>query len=192
MRIDGLKKYQRRDRRVYFSDLPTPVRAKANEWLRRFCNRRGGNPPQWLFAIYVGQAKRLALNPPDSAWGRSMHARRGGRAVQRRYRLEGRHPTEKATQVSVLRRKASARSGRGNDDQSKGAPVDQTHILFHGICSSGLNGRAQGEALCAEIARKLADAISLDYRFRRNLAPPQQNWAWEVRLMPVPLGSDEP
>ena len=26
----------------------------------------------WLFAIYVGQAKRLALNPPDSAWGRQM------------------------------------------------------------------------------------------------------------------------
>ncbi len=106
MRIDGLKKYQRRDRRDYFSDLPAPIRAKANEWLRRFCNRRGGNPPRWLFAIYVAQAKRLALNPPDAAWGRSMLARRGGRAVQRRYRLEGRHPTEKATQRRLALQKA--------------------------------------------------------------------------------------
>ena len=49
----------------------------------------------------VGQAKRLALNPPNSAWGRSMHAKRGGLAVQRRYWLEGRHPTTHATSVRL-------------------------------------------------------------------------------------------
>ena len=51
----------------------------------------------------MGQAKRLALNPPTSEWGRCMLAKRGGYAVQRRYQYEGRHPTAKATQVRVSR-----------------------------------------------------------------------------------------
>jgi hypothetical protein len=40
----------------------------------------------WRYAILVGQAKRLALNPPDSAWGHKMLAKRGGLAVQMQYR----------------------------------------------------------------------------------------------------------
>ena len=58
--------------------------------------------PPWRFAILVAQAKRLALTPPDSAWGRSMLAKRGGRAVQQTYRAEGRHPTKIATRNRLL------------------------------------------------------------------------------------------
>ena len=74
-------------------------------WLKKFLTRWDRDLPPWRFAILVGQAKRLALNPPTSAWGRSMHAKRGGLAVQRKYRLEGRHPTEKATQVRLAKQR---------------------------------------------------------------------------------------
>lgn len=36
----------------------------------------------------AGIAKRLVLNPPDSAWGRRMLAIRGGKARQRQAKLE--------------------------------------------------------------------------------------------------------
>lgn len=95
------KKYRGRNPKGYFRDLPWEARNKAYWWLHRFVARWGRNLPAWRFAILVGQAKRLALNPPTSAWGRSMLAKRGGLAVQRKYLLEGRHPTEQATQESL-------------------------------------------------------------------------------------------
>jgi len=98
MRIEGLEKYQRRNQNGYFDGLRPDVRDCARGWLDRFVRRRraSGKPfPRWLFAIYVGQAKRLARNPPSSAWGRSMHAKRGSHKVQRKYRCEGRQPTLK-------------------------------------------------------------------------------------------------
>jgi hypothetical protein len=52
--------------------------------------------PDWRMGILVGQARRLALNPPDSAWGRSMLAARGGPALQRRRREEKQYQGEKA------------------------------------------------------------------------------------------------
>lgn len=99
--IPGLKKYQGRNPNGYFQDLDWPVRRRAYRWLGVFLKRWGRNLTSWRFPILVGQAKRLALNPPDSAWGRSMAAKKGGYAVQRRYRVEGRHPTAKATQVRL-------------------------------------------------------------------------------------------
>lgn len=117
MRIRGLKEYQRRGRRGVFCDLEPDQRQAAIRILRRLFERWKGDLPQWRRAILIGQAKRLALNPPDSSWGRSMLARRGGYAVQRMYRMEGKHPTEKATRVRVLRRKSlstgQARAGNG-------------------------------------------------------------------------------
>ena len=95
MRIEGLEKYQRRNRSGYFEDLSPEAQHRAREWLSRFVQRRqasGQKLPQWKYAILVGQAKRLALNPPTSQWGRSMHAKKGGYAVQRKYRMEGRNP----------------------------------------------------------------------------------------------------
>jgi hypothetical protein len=76
-----------------------------------------GSVPQWLFALYVGQAKRLALNPPSYEWSRWMNAKKGGYAVQRKYRAEGRHPTEKATYARLaalnVRREAERRKRLG-------------------------------------------------------------------------------
>lgn len=113
MRIPKLANYRHRNPYGYFQDLPWEVRQRAYGWLDRFINRREathGGVPAWLFAIYVGQARRLALNPPTPAWGRSMRAKKGGYAVQRRYRLEGRHPTARATLCRVVKQRAKRRA----------------------------------------------------------------------------------
>jgi len=110
MKIEGLSNYRGRNPHGYFQDLPWKVRQRAYAWLSRFLKR---HPycPRWRFAILVGQAKRLALMSDDelSAWGRSMQAKHGGYAVQRRYRQEGRvgpdHPAHKAAEVSAAQRK---------------------------------------------------------------------------------------
>jgi hypothetical protein len=67
----------------YFDEMPPEVRRRAEEWFAKFRDRWEWNLPNWRLAILVGQARRLALNPPSSAWGRSMLAARGGRALQR-------------------------------------------------------------------------------------------------------------
>lgn len=120
--IPGLKKYQGCNPNGYFQDLDWPVRRRAYRWLGVFLKRWGRNLTSWRFPILVGQAKRLALNPPDSAWGRSMNARKGGYAVQHQYRAEGRHPTEKATHARLatlkVRNEAERRKRFGLPPQS--------------------------------------------------------------------------
>ncbi len=111
MRIEGLRKYRGRNPSGYFQDLPWVVRQRAHSWLSVFMRRWGRNMTQWRFAILVGQAKRLALMSDEErgAWGRSMHAKRGGYAVQQGYRKEGRtgpaHPAHRAAEVSAAQRK---------------------------------------------------------------------------------------
>lgn len=103
MRILTLEKYRGRNPQGYFRDLPDKARHAAYQWLKHFVTRWGRNLPAWRFAILVGQAKRLALNPPSSQWGRSMLAKRGGLAVQKKYRIEGRNPTRRATAVRLAK-----------------------------------------------------------------------------------------
>lgn len=113
MRIPKLDRYRHKTGLCYFQDLPSDIRQHAYQWLDRFIKRREathGSVPGWLFAIYVGQAKRLALSPPTSAWGRSMLAKRGGLAVQRRYRLEGRDATGRATRCRVIKQNTGKRA----------------------------------------------------------------------------------
>lgn len=112
MRIERLRKFRGRNPRGYFENLSWDVRQQAYAWLNKFVTRRKarfGDVPGWLFAIYVGQAKRLALNPPTAAWGRSMLARRGGYAAQRRFRMEGRDIQAHATRCRVTKQAAIKR-----------------------------------------------------------------------------------
>jgi hypothetical protein len=110
MKIKGLQHHRRPNQRGYFDEMPFAVQQRASEWLCRLMKR---HPycPGWLFPILLGQAKRLARMSEEerSAWGRSMHAMRGGYAVQRRYWQEGRigpdHPAHKAAEVSAAQRK---------------------------------------------------------------------------------------
>ena len=88
MKIIALAKYRGRNPKGYCN--------RAFQWLYRLASKWGRDLPAWRFAILVGQAKRLALNPPTSAWGQSMLAKRGGLAVQRKYLLrEGILPSER-------------------------------------------------------------------------------------------------
>jgi hypothetical protein len=116
MRIAALEKYRRHTPAGYFLDFTPAVRRSAYRWLDRFCKRWRGDLPGWRLAILVGQARRLALNPPTSQWGRSMLARRGGLAVQRKYRLEGKHPTERATRCRLQKLTAKKRTADGASD----------------------------------------------------------------------------
>jgi hypothetical protein len=101
MKIEALKKYRKRHAKgSYFEDLPANLRQQAAGWLQHFKQRQRaqGKPIHpWLLAIYVGQAKRLTLNPPSSGWGRSMRAKKGGYAAQQAYRWEDRGPTAGTT-----------------------------------------------------------------------------------------------
>jgi hypothetical protein len=104
MRIEALKDYEQRHLKgSYFLDLPPHLRDFARHHLRCLSERRQGHLPPWRFAILVGRAKFLAIRKPDSQWGRSMLAKRGGYAVQSQYRLEGGSPTAKATAVRLAR-----------------------------------------------------------------------------------------
>jgi len=108
MKILALEKFRKRKREGYFQGLPRELQYIAYQWLQRFVTRWRHDLPQWRLAILVGQAKRLALNPPTSEWGRSMLAKRGGLAVQRKYRIDGRHPTKRATQVRLAKQRKRA------------------------------------------------------------------------------------
>ena len=108
MKILALEKFRTGNRNGYFQGLPRELQYIAYQWLQRFVTRWPHDLPSWRLAILVGQAKRLALNPPSSEWGRSMLAKRGGLAVQRKYRIEGRHPTRRATQVRLAKRRNKA------------------------------------------------------------------------------------
>jgi hypothetical protein len=91
-----------------FEGLSPQQEQEASHLLAKFL-RRHPDCPAWLYPILVGNARRLALNPPSSAWGRSMRAKKGGYATQRRYRIEGRtgpqHPAHYAATVSASKRK---------------------------------------------------------------------------------------
>lgn len=101
----------KRWRKNLFDDLPLELQWRARGWLTKFYQRWKGDLPGWRRAILIGRARWLALHPPSSGWGRSMLAKKGGHAVQRRYVMEGRtgerHPAHKAARFS-----ASLRSGR--------------------------------------------------------------------------------
>jgi hypothetical protein len=97
-----------RRRGPMFDGLSPQQEREAYRLLAKFL---GCHPdcPRWLYPILVGNARRLAINPPSSAWGRSMRAKKGGKATQRRYLMEGRtgqnHPAHYAAIVSASNRK---------------------------------------------------------------------------------------
>jgi hypothetical protein len=109
MRIEGLRAFRGRNPGGYFVDLPFDIRQHAEMWLHRFCERWRGNLPRWRFAILIGQARRLARTSSEerSAWGRSMLAKRGGKAVQKFYRCggNGNYRAHRAAIISAARRK---------------------------------------------------------------------------------------
>jgi hypothetical protein len=147
---------------------------------------RGRTVEPWLYAILCGQAKRLVRNPPTSAWARSMRAKRGGYAVQEQYRAEGRHPTARATAIRVLRQQgppaAPCNVRRGN---LPGPPeLDMTEIRRHGV-ASGHTGRSMGGTLVRQVTEAVQRVVDGSSRFGEHIAPPSEQWEWELRLRPI-------
>jgi hypothetical protein len=97
-RIPGLEPYRRpAPQGDYFSDLPYEAQQRALRLLWKWCQKWGADLPPCRLAILVARARRLALHPLGSAWGKSLRCRRGGLAAQKDYRLRGIDPTAKAT-----------------------------------------------------------------------------------------------
>ncbi len=112
MRIDGFVRQPRRFEKDLFDDLVPVLRSKAEALLAEFCRKHRLRlaSERWLYPVLIGQARRLAVNPPTSAWGRSMLSRLGGQRVQQLYREQGRtgrdHPAHKAARISANRRRS--------------------------------------------------------------------------------------
>jgi hypothetical protein len=111
-KIPGLQNYRDRKSNGTFEDLPFNLRNEAQMRLWHMCQPWGNDLPGWRYAILVGQARRLARNPPDSVWGRTMLAKRGGLAVQKLYKWEGINPTAKATTAHSRKLQATPRPKR--------------------------------------------------------------------------------
>jgi hypothetical protein len=137
MKIEGLKKYRDRNREGRFGDLPPMVRREAEQWLFELCKpwRERRSLPGYVYGILCGQAKRLARTTPEerSKWGRSMRAKKGGYAVQRRYKLEGRNPTACATHMSKCIRETRKQRQKEAEERTRlGQPEPSRHGFTQG------------------------------------------------------------
>ena len=80
-----------------FDDIPQLAqRDRAKEIYAELCDRHAERLVScpWLRPVLAGRARWLATNPNarDSAWGRRMRRRKGGKHTQRRYQDDGWHP----------------------------------------------------------------------------------------------------
>jgi hypothetical protein len=105
-----------------------------------------------------------------------MRAKKGGYSVQRIYRLEGRIPTEKATCARRLKAQADV-----TNEETEGEAPKLATVTLNGVCRTGWTGREQADSILREISR----LISLDSNFGEHVAPPRNQWEWELRLTPV-------
>jgi hypothetical protein len=158
MAIVGLDRFQKRGERHVFEDLPYPQRAAAEEWLRRLMAKgraERGRVLPWLRAIYVGQAKRLA-STDTHAWGKRMLAKRGGYAVQRLYRKQGRtgprHPAQKATRVRLARQQRQ----RDGSDGRPGAVPGRVPASSHDYQQWSVQGRPGAAPMVVTVGRRPA------------------------------------
>lgn len=72
-----------------FSSLPFEQRKAAEAWLWKFCQKWGEDLPSWRYAILVGVAKRLAVNPPAPKFGLRLLRARSGHGTTRKFRALG-------------------------------------------------------------------------------------------------------
>ena len=90
-----------------FADLTWHQQRAAEQWLTKFCKRWGSDLPNWRRAILIGTAKRLALHPPQSGFGRRLQGAWGGNATARKYRALGLpHPRIVAMHAAMAWKKA--------------------------------------------------------------------------------------
>lgn len=109
-----------------FASLTWQQQRKAEQLLHKFCARWGSDLPHWRRAILTGVAKRLALHPLGSDWGKATFKRRGNkasvRAAQIATALGQPTPLDKA---QAARREKARERRKGPRMMAKGwLPVD--------------------------------------------------------------------
>jgi len=111
-----------------------------------------------------------------------MLARKGGLAVQRQYRLEGRDPTAIANRVRLAR----GTRARLADEESPEAPKRRqvTPIIIKG--QSGPHIPPQDFA--KQVAERVEHILSCDDRFYSvAVGSHVSGWEWEIMIAGVPL-----
>lgn len=102
-----------------FAGLTWQQQRAAEQWLWKFCVRWGMDLPNWRRAILIGVAKRLAVNPPASRFGKRLAGCAAGRASARSRQRSGCNPgyqvlLDRGTRLhefSLAARKIKARAG---------------------------------------------------------------------------------
>jgi hypothetical protein len=183
LQSDNYKRY-RYPKGSYFQNLPAWARPKAWELLSRFLarHRASGLPLEsWRLPLLVGQARRLALNPPDSGWGRSMRARKGGLAAQRKYRAERRNPlTDFNDKRQIMESAQGPEKAVGKSKPSGPVTFSRATIPIRGQ----VRGRMPVD-LAKQIAEQVTYKLSSDDRFSLNVGPQPSLWEYQIFMTPV-------
>jgi hypothetical protein len=114
-----------------------------------------------------------------------MLAKRGGYAVQRRYRLDGRHPTAKASRVRRARAGARQRLVPHGMTAPSRPPTDAAALFASGVTFTGRNGYETAQRILSDIAGR---AFANDPRFLMGATSfaVLSRWAWRLEVTPVP------
>lgn len=99
------RKPKSHERERLFDDLPPQQEAAASLKLSELLKRRPW--AAWRYPVLIGRARVVVQKSPEEwrKWALQRQARRGGLAVQRIYREQGRDTITKAREISLLNRK---------------------------------------------------------------------------------------
>ncbi|MGA2631351.1 MAG: hypothetical protein ABSG54_14225 [Terriglobia bacterium] len=111
-----------------------------------------------------------------------MRARKGGLAVQRLYRLQGRDPTARATQVRLARDAARVRPTDEAGPQTPKRP-QLTPIIIRGQSRGGTTP----QEFAKQVAERAAHILSCDDRFYSiAVGSRAREWDWDLMIVGVP------
>lgn len=205
MRIESLRKYQRRRRSGRFDDLPPPQRAAAEAHYHRLCARWGENLPQWRRAILVGRAKDLAIRPRDEAWARRLRRQGKTRSVtplpsalasaenQPRAATQpvpNPHlPVELASCSEPIKLASSSpvvkmASSLAEPSISPTPAAHTVRLDVRGVTPSGVDGYDTSQRILADIAQRAFSNPHFSMAVPGKDLPPR--WAWRLEVVPVP------
>jgi hypothetical protein len=171
---------------------PDGQRVLAEQWLQRFVAQRRaqGKPLEpWVLALYHGQARRLARNPPTSRWATRLraHHRRGrptappsplaSRAVGAIRMVAGPLPhfTPSVAPLPV-----------SCDPVPLTPPLHTPSRLdVRGITRTGTDGAATAQAILRDLANHAFGCSPLFSEATMGQDLPRA-WAWHLEVVPVP------
>jgi hypothetical protein len=192
MPIHSLKVYQRRrrDSPDGFADLPDGQRVLAEQWLQRFVAQRRaqGKPLEpWVLALYHGQARRLARNPPTRGWAKQLRSRRPVRrpAAQSASALPPAAMTIHRVTGPVFTERPQATPLRPPLWKEPQPLQASLRLDVRGVTRSGPDGAATAQAILRDLANQAFGQSPLfsEATVAKDLP---RSWAWHLEIVPVP------